>query len=122
MPATSPTAARLLSLALATLFLVACQAQDLFPPVHHEEPPVEPQFASISGVVRDATTLAPIAGALVKVGEFHTFSRQDGGFDLTGRCDIAVAFTVSHDSYQSLNTVAKFDPGHNTRGIHLTPM
>jgi hypothetical protein len=115
--------ARLLTLAVATL-LVGCKAQEITMPIV-EEAPIEaggPQFATISGVIRDASTGLPIGGALVQVGIFSTFTAADGKFELQGRCDVPVDFNVSRTGYQTFTSHFKFFPGVNTRGINLTPL
>lgn len=119
-----PPRHRTLIVLLATaLLLGACKAQDFTAPARDDaQPTIGPQYASITGVVRNATTLAAIGGARVQIGEFHTFTAADGTFSLTGRCDNVVNVTVSREGYQTYDIVEKFAPGTNTRGIRLTPI
>jgi hypothetical protein len=110
------------ALLVATLLLGACAAQDFTAPGRQDNAETGPQFANLNGVVLSSTTLQPVAGARVQIGEFYTFTAANGSFSLVTRCDDVVTMTVTREGFQSLSQTEKFAPGTNTRGIRLTPI
>jgi hypothetical protein len=111
------------TLLVATLLVGACAAQDITAPAREDDvSETGPQFANLNGVVLSSTTLQPVSGARVQIGELYTFTASNGSFSLVTRCDDVVTMTVTREGFQTLSQTEKFASGTNTRGIRLTPI
>lgn len=76
--------------------------------------------ASVSGVVREAGTSAPIAGAAVRIESINVTTGQDGRFAVQGvPVGNAISVVVSAPRFDSYFEVVSIQPGPNSHDITL---
>ncbi len=77
--------------------------------------------SSVYGLVTNARTGAPIAGATVLVGGKSTQTEGDGTYGIEGLAPIEATGAASVHGYQSVSLLFKLDSGANLRNFSLEP-
>lgn len=77
--------------------------------------------ATLSGVVVDAVTRAPLAEAIVKVGNKAVGTVADGKFSVSGLSANSFTVRATRWGYSDYEQVVKLNPGANTLEIAMQP-
>lgn len=75
--------------------------------------------ASLSGIVREADTAAPVAGAAVRIENMNVTTGQDGRFTVQGVPVGSSSLEVSAHRFETYVRVVSIQPGPNSHDITL---
>lgn len=79
------------------------------------------EAASLSGVVVDAVTRAPLSETIVKVGTKAAGTLADGKFSFSDLTANSVVVKAEHWGYTNFEQILKLNPGANTFEIAMQP-